>query len=228
MHNELIIKAFQKAAEKTGSSVTSRLAAHLSDYILEETGESFGERSLRDYYNTALKEEGDRVELRPFVVQALCTYLGFETFDKFNQRDTKKSKSEGIKKTLFNWPKGLWIALAIGVLGIGIFVTLRMNAQRMMVWKGDHYEEVQLDVKNQSLSDLKLYNEERILHFRKVQPDCESSFFDENGLAQLWYGKNVKGELEYFTALGLHPETGKTLKEITPYMIKKYICDTYK
>ena len=35
----------------------------------------------------------------------------------------------------------------------------------------------------------------------------------------------IKVVLQYFTALGLHPETGKTLKPITQYMIDKYICD---
>lgn len=43
----------------------------------------------------------------------------------------------------------------------------------------------------------------------------------------LWYGKNNSGEIEYFTALDKHPKTGKTLKKITDYMIRKYICESY-
>ena len=45
-----------------------------------------------------------------------------------------------------------------------------------------------------------------------------------DGSERLWYGKNKNKELEYFTAFGKHPETGKTLKPITKYMIAKYIC----
>jgi len=41
---------------------------------------------------------------------------------------------------------------------------------------------------------------------------------------KIWYGRNIKKELEFFTSLGLHPETGKTLDPITDYMIKKYAC----
>ena len=37
------------------------------------------------------------------------------------------------------------------------------------------------------------------------------------------YGKNAAKEYEYFTHPGLHPETGKTLKPISRYIIKKYI-----
>lgn len=37
--------------------------------------------------------------------------------------------------------------------------------------------------------------------------------------------KHIMGKLEYFTSLGLHQETGKTLKTITKYMINEYICD---
>jgi hypothetical protein len=58
-----------------------------------------------------------------------------------------------------------------------------------------------------------------------VTPNCEDEFFNEDGSVKLWYGKNKNKDLEYFTALGLHPETGKTLKPITQYMIDKYICN---
>lgn len=57
-----------------------------------------------------------------------------------------------------------------------------------------------------------------------MKPSCDLIFFDKSGNAQIWYGKNLKGELEIFTSLGLHPETGKTLKPISKYMIEKYIC----
>ena len=39
----------------------------------------------------------------------------------------------------------------------------------------------------------------------------------------IWYAKNKEGEIECFTNPGLHPITGKTLDEITPYIIQKYV-----
>ena len=47
---------------------------------------------------------------------------------------------------------------------------------------------------------------------------------NQDGREQIWYGKNNRGELEFFTSQGLHPETKKTLKKITKYMIDKYVC----
>jgi hypothetical protein len=37
------------------------------------------------------------------------------------------------------------------------------------------------------------------------------------------YGENQDKELEYFSGLSLHPETGKTLKLMAKYMIAKHI-----
>ena len=94
-----------------------------------------------------------------------------------------------------------------------------------MVWQEDHYVEVDFDVKKYNVNQLKVYKPERIAHFKKINPPCGYDFFNENGNARLWYGKTKDKELGYFTALGLHPETGKTLKPITQYMIDKHICN---
>lgn len=96
-----------------------------------------------------------------------------------------------------------------------------------MVWKDNHYIEVDFDIKAYELNKLKLYKEERIKYLYKINANCDTKYFNENGSVKVWYGKNKAKKIECFTALGLHPETGKTLKPITSYMIKKYLCDSY-
>ena len=97
---------------------------------------------------------------------------------------------------------------------------------RWMVWHEDHYIEVDFDSEKYKMNQLKLLKEERIELFKKILPICgETTFFNGDGSVAIWYGKNKDKTLEYFTALGLHPETGKTLKPITGYMIEKYICN---
>ena len=88
------------------------------------------------------------------------------------------------------------VTLIISSIAI-VFIILytSINQQKWMVWDG-----------------------------KKITPDCSTEFFDSHGNPKIWYGKNNKKELEYFTDLGLHPETGKTLDPITTYMIKKHIC----
>jgi hypothetical protein len=110
-----------------------------------------------------------------------------------------------------------------------VFVIIPLNKTKWMVWQNDHYIETSFDLEKYNLDDLKLYKKERIEHFKKIEsPSCTTFFFKANGSENVWYGKNSKGELEYFTDLGLHPETGKTLKKITKYMIKTHICPEYK
>jgi hypothetical protein len=96
-----------------------------------------------------------------------------------------------------------------------------------MAWEGTHYVEMPFDAKGVQEGRLKVYKEDRILYFKRIDPDCSTEFFTGDGSVRLWYGKNREGELQYFTDLGLHPETGKTLKPITVYMIRKYVCPSY-
>ena len=96
-----------------------------------------------------------------------------------------------------------------------------------MVWEKTKYVEVDFEMERYELNQLKLYKSEQIENFKKVSPNCETVFFNEDGEEIIWYGKNKNGELEYFSLYGKHPETGKTLKPITDYMIRKYICDSY-
>ena len=123
------------------------------------------------------------------------------------------------------------ILLYIGVVMLIAFGSISTkhilkNETRWMVWQEDHYVEVEFDTEKHKVNQLKLYKEDRINLFKKIIPVCDSTkFFNEDGSVNIWYGKNRNKELEYFTALGLHPETGKTLKPITQYMIDKYICD---
>ncbi len=94
-----------------------------------------------------------------------------------------------------------------------------------MIWQHDHYEEVDFDTEKYKVNQLKILKEERIDFFKKVTPTCDYSFFNKDGSRRIWYGKNRNKDLEYFTALGLHPQTGKTLKPITKYIIDKYLCN---
>ncbi|WP_422104633.1 hypothetical protein [Winogradskyella sp.] len=116
--------------------------------------------------------------------------------------------------------------LLITILIAGILIIIpSFNSQRWMIWQEDHYVEVKFDLEKYSISQLKLYKEERIEKFKKINPDCKYEFFNKDGSVRVWYGKNIKKELQFFTDYGLHPETGKTLKPITDYMINKYLCN---
>lgn len=240
MHKKLILDAFEKAMAtemELGvlSPSKSKAAEQLSDYIDHEMNFQFGERRLRDYFNAALL--GEDIELKQKAVRnGLAKYLGYEDFKDFLIRNTETEKDlqkEEMAETTqkfnayfissFLKRNRTTILIILGCL-IAYLVINSINKEKWMTWNGTQYEKTDFDSREMENGQILLFNENQIDHFKKIQPDCVTHFFNSEGNAQIWYGKNQKGELEYFTDLGKHPETGKTLKPITQYMIEKYIC----
>ncbi|NDI98173.1 hypothetical protein GWA97_03705 [Flavobacterium sp. LaA7.5] len=208
----------------------------LSDFIYESQKFQFGERSLIDCYKSAKNESEEEITIKqPKVVQALCLYLGYDSFKSFKdanevrnavKEDSPESSGSSNVLAIVKENKILSIISAVIISSIIIVVLLIYfsNKERWMVWQNDRYVEVSFDLEKYNLYQLKLYNEYRVDNLRKIPVDCNTKFFDANGEVKIWYGKNAKKELEFFTSYGLHPETGKTLKPITSYMINKYVC----
>ncbi|WP_046743007.1 hypothetical protein [Kordia zhangzhouensis] len=252
MHRDLIISAFDKAKkdekEETGVNMSvTGLSKRISDFMLEECHFQYHEKSLRNKLKAAQKDEP--VELKAPVANCLCKYLDYENYADFVMKNSnqitqelhenerfidsgflkkkiKKEVSMGEKLKIVIQKNKVTLIFCLFVI-IGFFSLVVINKQRWMVWENDRYVEVPFDVEKYGLSNLKLFKKDRVRYFRKVNPDCEYAFFKPDGSENLWYQKSASGELEFFTSFGLHPETGKTLKKITPHMIKKYICETY-
>jgi hypothetical protein len=229
MYKKVVIKAFNKAKEDIfGRSNKTSQSEHISNALLENFKFQISSRTLRNLYDDAIKKNDEEdISISSDYVQNLCQYLGFENYNEF-----LKEHADGIAEpnvhNLLGLLKKNKIVLAISILTVIIILSVSIfNKQRWMIWDDTHYVEVDFDAKKHSLGKLKLYNSDYIEHFFKVDPDCSTQFFNTDGSVNLWYGKNIAGELEYFSAIAMHPETGKTLKEITVYMIKKHICDNY-
>ena len=94
-----------------------------------------------------------------------------------------------------------------------------------MVWAKDHYNAVDYDTVKDT-AEVIVLNQYLLDNFKKITVSDATLFF-KNGDCNhplVWYGKSPnKSEYEYFTRPGLHPVTGKTLKPISRYIIKKYI-----
>lgn len=250
MHRKLLLKAFEKAhrtLKENGMAAPSktRCAEELSAVISETF--PYSERRLRDFYNKAISKNHEEVNIpQAEVVLALIKYLGHRDFREFKEESERGQQFDlqirggetlGNKKNLGkkstqrerSQPKtNRKFVARIAIAGIALVVLalwgyLHFNKQRWMEWKGTQYVEVPFDSQKVNAGVLKLYSEDRITHLKKINVTADTQFFNEDGSVRVWYGKNKEGTLEYFTSYGLHPETGKTLKPITNYMIQKYI-----
>lgn len=225
MHKNLVSQAFQKAKADLGSDKITHLSKHLSDYIVEDSKAPYGEKALRISYNKISKNTNEKIYLKEHAAEALSRYLGFINYADFLQKNSNEHSSKISKSQNFLKRNTLVIFFSL-VFIAALFTYNSATKQKWMVWQDNHYIEVDFDTEKYKINQLKFYKKERIQNFKKINPTCDTTqFFNEDGSVKIWYGKNRNKKLEYFTALGLHPETGKTLRPITQYMIDKYICD---
>lgn len=100
------------------------------------------------------------------------------------------------------------------------------NENQCMAWADSIYVEVPCAAKpySQYGTNVESLDEVKLKSLKKVKVNMATQFFAEKTNKPLiWYYKNKDGEIEYYTAPGLHPITGKTLREITPYIIQTYV-----
>ncbi len=94
-----------------------------------------------------------------------------------------------------------------------------------MAWADTVYIKVDCDMQPFSEFGTKVepLDASRLNNLKKVEVNMATTFFAEDGKPMIWYSKNKEGVIEFFTAPGLHPITGETLKKITPYIIETYV-----
>ena len=91
-----------------------------------------------------------------------------------------------------------------------------------MVWVDDHYEKT---ICSGARLEKRL-DKETLNDFKELKFLCKDSTFFSNGEPVVWYDKS-NTIMTYFTAPGIHPTNGKTLKSITQDMIDAHVpeCD---
>lgn len=94
-----------------------------------------------------------------------------------------------------------------------------------MTWADSLYVSVSCNTRPFSKygTDVKPLNQVELKNMRKVKVNAAYPFFSEDGKPLIWYYKNEDNGHEFFTAPGLHPVTGETLRKITPYIIETYV-----
>ena len=231
MHKKLILIAFKKGEKERirsgdNSPAPTNIAKTISDYLSNDFGMGLTERRLMQFYNDAnhLQRSNEDINISKIkVVEGLCNYVGYKNYEEF----LKSIATPGQRLFYFLKKNKHTLIICFFTIAITIVVTLT-GGQRWMTWDGVEYVEVSFDKEKFEKGELKMYNSDHVRNFKKIQrPSCKTRYFNDKGEAITWYYKVKKGNLEVYTAPGLHPTNGKTLKPITVYMIQEHICHDY-
>ncbi|UUF14281.1 MULTISPECIES: hypothetical protein [Flavobacterium] len=173
-------------------------------------------------------EENQSEESEPIPVEASEPNFVTEKTESFqNQRSTSAQVVSPIS-TFVNIgkpPSKIWRYLGITavIAGLGFIIYLALLKNDCMQWSGDHYEEVSCDLKMEGIGTFNAPEpyDERIIDLRRIKV-CDTTTFFKNEKAVVWYAK-VGDSVEFFNTHGMHPENGRALRPITPYIIHKYV-----
>ncbi|WP_142783819.1 hypothetical protein [Changchengzhania lutea] len=142
-------------------------------------------------------------------------------------RKEEQSTKEKKRRWIITFSISIAFAAILVIAKSGMFVEpIVPTENKCMAWAKNHYEEVSCNLTFHKEYGTKIepYDSNKIANFKKVKVTMKTDFFAEGTNKPLiWYTKNKDGKIEYFTSPGLHPVTGKTLDEITPYIIQKYV-----
>lgn len=213
---EIVEKVFQKA--KMECPKHSRYA--LSNHIAETT--SISAKTIERLYDKYLEKKGSVGDQNEYTINDLCKYLGFESYAAYVKQNTKGkiSLEDNNPEKKKNW-KVIAVVSLVVVVGLILGLSDKNMEPKCMVWKTDHFEKIDCSLSyKETVVPL---DEGRLKNFKKVEVDLTTDFFDETTHKPLiWYSKFGK-KIEYFSAPGLHPVNGKTLKAITEHIVKEYV-----
>ncbi len=116
-----------------------------------------------------------------------------------------------------------YLGITAALVGLGFIIYLASSKKDCIQWTGDHYEKVSCDLKIDGIGTFNspVPYDERIIDLRRIRV-CDTTVFFKNEKAVVWYAK-VGDSVEFFNTHGMHPENGKALRAITPYIINKYV-----
>lgn len=216
---EIVLKVFEKAKKEHASHTRFALSNHISEH--SNLSSKTLERAYDRYINKIKKygqPQADSVDL-------FCEYLGYDNY------------SDYLKKNRPGATGGKWIKITVSI-AFGTFLILMVikkwaytnpiekgTENQCMTWADSLYVPVSCDTQPYSTygTDVEPLDSLKLKNFKKLEVNMATTFFAEDGKPMIWYFKNRDGEMEFFTAPGLHPTTGETLKKITPYIIETYV-----
>jgi len=235
---EIVQKVFAKAKTECISQKKSALSKHIAHQIQENHG-YISYRTLERAYDRHIRKDTTVSERSAESIDLFCQYLGFENYVGFIKRENKPQEQDEPPKDSVPVPNSTIrlkssIIVLLGIVLLIIVYTMWPendsknvdNNEKCMTWADSIYVPISCDKGPLSRygTSIEPMDSKKMKNFKKVSVNMATHFFsDQTNQPLIWYTKNKDDEIEYFTAPGLHPTTGKTLDEITEYIIEKYV-----
>lgn len=225
---KIIGEVFKKAKKEHASH--SKFA--LSNHVSNETDLSARtlERAYDRYVNKKTKYGVPQAES----IDLFCKYLGYEDFRDYVESNPEDEVIEeppikGIGKPKLIIIISIVFGMILLIFGFQIWSSYRHNnntaVDKCMTWADSLY--IAISCSESPLSkygtQVKPLNEMELNNMRKLEVNAAYDFFSDDGKPLVWYYKNKGSAHEFFTAPGLHPVNGETLRKITPYIIQTYV-----
>lgn len=212
---------FEKAKKESRRIAKTALANHI------EAASTLNAKTLVRFYDRYIDEDNNKSITAMYNLDLAAEYIGYLSFAHFceNHSIQGKKKDEGGKKEppvkASYWKKILIGGGFVSTLGLGAFGINKMNQPHCMYWKKTNYIVVDCNENLPSYINVEPYDKELLENFREIQVSDTTTFF-EAGKAVVWYVK-IDGKPEFYSSPGVHPISGKSLNEVTPYIINKYV-----
>lgn len=217
----LVREVFKMAEGETASHTRYALAKHIEGKI------KLSSKTLERAHDRYITKTNLNNQLQSDSIDLMCNYLGYDNFTHYAQgKSIGNPKKNGVNQHKTN------NYLLPSVWGLVTIVSILLlwpkghenveNSLDCMTWADSLYIPVSCDTGSMSDSGIPILPIDKIKmkNFKKINVNMATPFFsEETGKPLVWYYTKSKNETEYYTAPGLHPITGKTLKAITEHII---------
>ncbi len=187
----------------------------LQEYLKPEN--SIFEKELERSETKIIDEPNDKVEKKK------------HGEGKRRLEEAKRKKEKKRRRRIITISISVAFGMTMLILGIQNWplniIKNNLNGVECMTWADSTYVTISCDRAplSQFGTEIQPFDKIKLKNMKKVEVDAAFEFFNEENKPLIWYYKNKDSEYEYFTAPGLHPVTGQTLRKITPYIIKTYV-----
>jgi len=224
---EIIRKVYAQAKKSCVSEAKNALATHVEEEIFKSHKESISYKTVERAFKRHVFKDKTVSESNPESINLFCKYLGYQDYLNYIRKSRRRK-----------WTLIINISIVFGAILTTILILdnllpniLTPNKQNVidknicMTWADSLYVTVSCDKGPFSKygTKVKPLNQIELKNMRKVEVNAAYRFFSEDEKPLIWYYKNKDDAYEYFTAPGLHPTTGETLRKITHHIIQTYV-----